>query len=100
MEYRNEHGQPGHLNIYQLDQDSVITGFGKHHRVIAFLPDAEGLHVRVDHKHGPRVPTESEVLAVARKDQGGNGRWNLADSVTSDDGRCTWLRFDRAGSAA
>jgi hypothetical protein len=72
-----EHGEKGHLNIYKRDQDSVVTGYGKHHRVVAFLPDAEGLSVRVDHKHGDREPTIAEILKVARLDQGIKGRWVL-----------------------
>ena len=73
---QTEHGKPGHLNTVTLDQDSPITGYGAHFRVIAFCPDAAGLYCRVDHKHGARMPTESEILKVARL-QGARGRYRL-----------------------
>lgn len=69
------HGEPGHLNIYTRDQDSVITGYGAHYRVVAFQADSVGLYCRVDHTNGPRMPTEKEILRVARLDQGVKGRW-------------------------
>ena len=87
------HGEPGHLNIYTRDQDSVITAHGAHYRVVAFLPDADGLYCRVDHKHGPRMPTPSEVLAVARKDQNIRGRWTLARTEAWADGTATEYYF-------
>lgn len=72
-----EHGNAGHINTIVRDQDSVITGYGKHARVIAFLPDHEGLYCRVDMVWGLRQPTIEEVLTVARKDQGIKGNWVL-----------------------
>jgi hypothetical protein len=76
---QTEHGEAGHLNVYRRDQDSVVTGRGRHYRVVAFLPDAQGeLLCRVDHKHGPRMPTSEEILVVARNDQGVRGRFVLA----------------------
>jgi len=30
------HGEEGHLNIYTKDQDSDVTGFGRHNRLIVF----------------------------------------------------------------
>lgn len=71
------HGLKGHVNTMIKDQDSVITGYSKHARVIAFLPNHEGLYCRVDMLWGLRQPTPAEVLTVARKDQGINGKWKL-----------------------
>ena len=71
----------GHFNTLTKDQDSIVTHYGKHFRVLACLPDHEGLYCRVDHCHGERMPTSDEVLFVARKDQGVKGRWTLKSAV-------------------
>lgn len=67
----------GHYNVLVRDHDSIITHFGKHDRVVAFLPDSEGLYCRVDHVWGLGMPTAAQVLDVARKNQGVRGRWSL-----------------------
>lgn len=67
----------GHLNIYRRDQDSVVTGYGEHYRVVAFLPSCGELYARVDHVHGRQVPTPAQILKVARRSQGVKGRWKL-----------------------
>jgi hypothetical protein len=92
---RQEHGEPGHLNIYTRDQDSVITGYGTHWRVVAFLPDCEGLYCRVDAVHGPRAPTPDEILRVARLDQGVRGKWKLNRVEDYPDGKSTEYHFIR-----
>lgn len=80
----SEHHQKGHLNVYQLDHDSVVTGKGKHDRVIAFLPQFEPeydtvcLYCRVDMKWSLGFPSEDQILAVARK-QGIKGKYKLID---------------------
>lgn len=76
----NVHGEAGHVNVLTRDQDSIVTGFGKHARVIAFLPQGNELYIRVDHVWGLPRPTEQQILHVARKDQGLRGRWKLARS--------------------
>lgn len=79
----SEHLQKGHLNIYQLDHDSVVTGKGAHDRVVAFLPQFEPeyervcLYCRVDTHHKLGEPTIDQILDVARKDQGVKGRYKL-----------------------
>ena len=72
------HGEKGHLNLRTRDQDSVVTNYGKHHRVVVSLAlDRRTLHARVDHVHGDREPTVDEILRVARLHQGVTGRWVL-----------------------
>lgn len=76
-----EHGEKGHLNAFTRDHDSVVTAFGKHARVVAALPDHEGLYARVDLRWPElREPTAAEVLEVARKHQGVKGKW-VVDST-------------------
>ena len=84
----------GHFNIYTRDHDSVVTGFGKHDRVVAFHPNGEGLYCRVDHKWRLGCPTDEQVLAVARKHQGIKGRWKIVS--TEPFGDSTEFRFIRA----
>ncbi|KZX57763.1 hypothetical protein A3709_19260 [Halioglobus sp. HI00S01] len=77
MDTARPHNVPGQLNTYTLDIDSVVTGFGKHARVVDFLPDSDGLYCRVDLRDGLREPTEREILKVARLKSGTKGRWKL-----------------------
>ncbi len=93
---KQAHGERGHVNTYTRDHDSVITAFGKHDRVVAFLPDNEGLYARVDHKWSLGEPTESQILAVARKDQGVRGKWRLDRREPWNDGSSTDFHFVRA----
>ena len=74
----SEHGEEGHLNTFIRDQESPVTDYGRNYRVVAFLPDCEGLYCRVDHKHGERMPTDREVLKAAIKTQGIRGKWVLS----------------------
>ena len=90
---KNEHSQPGHLNVYRLDHDSPFTGYGKHDRVVAFLPDADGLFVRVDHIWGLGEPSDSQVMEAARKTQGIKGRWSLQTKTRSECGGWTEYMF-------
>ena len=107
MTTTQEHGRVGHINTMTLDQDSVITGYGKHARVVCFAPDGDGLYCRIDRypfggsRRGIdpnypqlRDPTISEVLTVARKDQGVRGKWKLRDRVEWDNGRSVDMHFD------
>ena len=87
------HGKFGHCNVLKLDHNSVITGKGKHDRVICFLPDGEGLYCRIDHVWGLNTPTHAEILKVARIDQGVKGRWKFDRSEIHDDGRATDYYF-------
>lgn len=90
---REPHGLPGHINIYVRDHDSPITARGRHDRVIAFLPDVDGLFMRIDHCHGLGMPTPAEMLTAARRDQGIRGRWTL-DRIEAGD-RCSYVYFRR-----
>lgn len=95
MRLDTPHGRPGHLNTNRLDQHSASTGHGAHYRVVAFLPNANGLYCRVDHKHGQRMPTDAEILRAARATQGVTGRWTLASRMPWPDGSATDIHFTR-----
>lgn len=90
-----QHNEKGHINIFTRDHDSVITGFGTHDRVVAFLPDSEGLYIRVDHLWNMGCPTSEEILKVAKKDQGISGKWNFDKCEQWDDGSSTDYYFKR-----
>lgn len=85
MDKQDTHNQENHLNIYTLDHDSIVTGKGIHDRVVAFVPmydldyDKICLYCRVDTIHGLGIPTEKQILSVARKDQGVKGRFKLIE---------------------
>lgn len=96
MTSNEPHGQEGHLNSHVLDQDSPVTDYGQHYRVVAFLPDADGMYCRVDHKHGHRFPTVAQVLRVAKRSQGVGGHWTLASYEEWSDRSATDMRFTRS----
>jgi hypothetical protein len=73
--------QGNNANTAVLDVDSVITGYGKHDRVVCFLPDDSGLEMRVDCIHGLGLPTSEQLLTVAKLDQNVKGKWRLVDQV-------------------
>lgn len=75
-EYK-EHGERGHLNIYKRDHDSVITGYGVHDRVVAFLPGPVDCFVRVDTLWNLGMPTDKQIIKVMREDQGIKGKWEV-----------------------
>lgn len=54
------HGEEGHLNIYVRDQDSSVTGFGAHNRLVVMgEPDGSFVSTREDFKWGlPRSTDE------------------------------------------
>lgn len=101
-----EHGREGHLNVITPDENDVVTGYGKHARVVAFHPDHEGLYARIDRSRkiqrtDPKYPTlpdptPRQVLAVARKDQGIKGRWKLRSWEEWPSGDSIDVYFDRA----
>lgn len=88
------HNLPRHLNIFKRDHDSVITGYGIHDRVLAFLPGPNGLYCRVDHVHNLGMPTPEQVMTVSRKDQGVRGEWKYNHCEVGDES--TGFYFDPA----
>lgn len=92
----SEHGERGHLNVLTRDHDSVVTSYGKHDRVVAFLPGPVEFYIRVDHKWDLGAPSLAQILTVARKSQGISGRWTLDRTESRPDGSSTDYFFVRA----
>ena len=78
MESKELHNVSGQINIYQLDRDSYITGYGKHARVVACCAKGNTCYARVDYLELLRKPTDAEIIAVARRDSDIAGRWRVA----------------------
>lgn len=89
---KTPHGEIGHFNIFTLDQESVVTGYGEHMRVMACLPDSQELYCRVDDMHSLRKPTIKEVLEVAKRSQDVKGKWEL-DRIEPWDNGVMWDYF-------
>lgn len=87
------HGKFGHFNVLKMDHDSVITGYGKHDRVSAHVPQSNIETFRIDHVWGLGMPTEKQILAVARKDQGLRGKWKMVDLEVGDVN--SWATFEK-----
>lgn len=90
-----QHNEKGHINIFKRDHESVITAFGKHDRVVAFLPDHDGLYVRVDHLWNLGEPSPQQILKAAKGDQGICGKWIFDRSEKWDNGSSTDYYFKR-----
>ena len=59
------HGEEGHLNIRVRDQDSVVTGFGKHNRIVVFGElDGSMVEAREDFKWGLPTATDEQRRKV------------------------------------
>lgn len=95
MKTEQPHGEKGHINIYTRDHDAVITNYGQHDRVVAFLLQGDALYIRVDHLWNLGEPTEAQILTAARKDQDIKGRWVLDRADRWDDGSSTDYHFRR-----
>jgi len=76
----------GHLCRLRRDHDSVVTGFGRHDRVVCCLPKGDELYMRIDHKWELGTPTIEQMLTVARNHQGVTGRWVLASMTMWNNG--------------
>lgn len=91
----------GHLNVLKRDHDSVITGFGKHDRVVAFQPEfcADNqrivLYCRVDHKWNLGAPTTRQILKAAKADQGIKGRFRFIRLDVHHDGKSSDYYFKK-----
>ncbi len=87
----NWHGKYGHFNVATLDHDSVVTDYGKHDRVLATYPDHEGAYMRIDHLWELGMPTEKQLLKLARKEVNLKGKWKLDHARTQpwNEGKCT-----------
>ena len=90
----------GHLNVLVRDHDSYVTGHGKHDRVVAFCPQGNEMYCRVDHKWNLGAPTPTQILKVAKRDNGNDqrGRWVLDRAESWGDGKSTDYYFKRAQS--
>lgn len=60
---RDPHGVPGQVNIYVLDVDSEITGYGAHNPLLVFL-DGTSIDIREDLRGLP-LSTDKQRRAVA-----------------------------------
>ena len=90
------HGKFGHLNLGILDHDSIVTGKGKHDRVVAFLPKGNNCYVRVDHVWSLGMPTEQQIRNVMRDDQDIRGKWKIDRIESWDNGKSTDIYLTRS----
>jgi hypothetical protein len=64
----NPHGEAGHINVLVKDQDSEITGYGKHCRlVVGRLVEGGDIVCREDIKWGLPLSNEAQRRKVIRK---------------------------------
>ncbi|OGU24361.1 MAG: hypothetical protein A2580_09205 [Hydrogenophilales bacterium RIFOXYD1_FULL_62_11] len=67
---QQEHGEKGHINVLIRDQDSEITSYGRHCRLLVFKDVETGLiTIREDIKHGLPESSEADRQKVAKGGQ-------------------------------
>ena len=82
------------LNIHKKDIDSIITNFGNHQRVCAFLPYFDKdynqvvLYCRVDRVNHLPDPSIKDILRVASKDQDIKGNFDLIKKTEWNNNKC------------
>ena len=81
---QTQHNETGQINVYTLDRESHITGFGAHARVVAFSPINGRCYCRVDYLELLARPTNAEILIAARKSEGLTGNWFLLNREAWD----------------
>tara|TARA_B100002049_G_C16084874_1_gene378895 strand:- start:8752 stop:9702 length:951 start_codon:yes stop_codon:yes gene_type:complete len=100
------HGKFGHFNVLTLDHDSPCTGYGKHDRVCTTLPGHDNeygervLYCRVDKVWNLGIPSEEQILQVAREQDGTKGDWVLLKSEEWDNGKSIDYYFKRSTDKA
>jgi hypothetical protein len=75
MKIEKPHNQKGHFNICQLDHDSVVTGQGKHDRVMACCPEGNEAYARVDLIWNLGFPTNEQIIKVFKEVNNVKGKW-------------------------
>lgn len=93
------HGKFGHLNVLTMDHDSVVTGYGKHDRVVTTLPqfdkeyDTVVLYARVDTVWGLGLPTPEQIIQVAKEHDNTKGDWEVFKTEAADDNTSHYFYF-------
>ena len=89
---KERHGEDGHLNVYVRDQESYITNYGKHNRLLVFWNPANELYeIREDRKWGLPDSTEKDrqrALKYDRRPHSKNCRFRYVES--EEDGDSIW----------
>lgn len=94
------HGCYGHVNVFTLDHDSEVTGYGKHDRIVAFCPDTTASRIcegRIDHLWNLGAPTERQIIKAFKARNGSYmpGRWKLKELIPGHDGKSTDVILER-----
>ena len=77
MKIEQPHNQKGHFNTYRLDHNSVVTGKGKHDRVMACCPEGNEAYARVDTKWKLGFPTDKQIIKVFKEVNNVKGKWRV-----------------------
>ena len=91
------HGEHGHLNVRVRDQESDVTGYGKHNRLVVFGPcGSDKLYeVREDRLWGLPDSTEADrqkVLSGWQRQHPKGTRLQLTS--TTDTGGSVWFEYE------
>lgn len=98
---KEPHGVEGHVNVYVLDQESEITSYGKHNRLIVFFDRMSGcVEIREDILHGLPDSTEADRQRVARGYQRMHPKGSKLELLSTFDDesargrwKCRWYRY-------
>jgi len=89
------HGESGHFNTLVKDQDSIVTGYGKHDRIVVSRdPDSGNFTARIDKKWNLGMPTDEQIMVVAKEDWSDEMKgktWKVDRSTKQSDDTSTWI---------
>lgn len=91
------HGCYGHFNVLELDQESACTGYGKHDRICAFVPEGNTCEARIDTLWNLGNPSDSDIIRAAKARNGDDmrGRWKVISREPWDDGSAITVTMQR-----
>ena len=91
------HGCYGHLNVLKKDHDDICTHYGRHDRIVTFLPqydeevDSIAIYARIDHVWGLGMPSQSDINYVIHNHDEIKGQWVIVKTVHDDTCTHIWL---------
>ena len=76
------------LNTLIEDQNSIVTNFGQHERVVVFSVENNECYCRIDYRYGLRKPTLKDIVRVMDKGlEQIKGNWKITKRIMWDNGK-------------
>jgi len=95
LEKGDKHGESGHFNTIVRDQDSYVTGYGKHDRItVGRDTETNNFDARIDKKWNLGMPTHEQIMAVTKEDWADEMKgntWIVDETTLQENEKSTWI---------